>query len=428
MAEPVTSRDRLVDLRREFHRYPEPGWREFWTTDRIVRECDAIGVDDVAFGRDVHDADARDAVPDDASLDEWLERARERGADSDRLERMAGGFTGAIATIEGREAGPTVALRVDIDALPQREADGADHVPAAGEFRSENEGYMHACGHDAHITLGLGVLEAFAEGDFAGTLKVLFQPAEELIGGARPMVESGRLDDVDALLAAHVGLDYGTGEVVADLDVHLAVSQFRAHFTGAPAHAGGRPNAGKNAVQAMAAAIQGLYGIPRHEDGATRVNAGRVEGGTATNIVPEEALIEGEVRGESTHLMEYMRDHADRVLESAATMHDCEVEVERWGEAPTAAGDADVVEQIADVAADVRGVTDVLREGTLGGSEDAALLMRHVQERGGRASFVCVGTDHPGGHHTATFDVDEASLEIGVGVLADAIERLLDGE
>ena len=206
----------------------------------------------------------------------------------------------------------------------------------------------------------------------------------------------------------------------------MAWTAFLPAFGRPPAWAGGRPNAGKNAVQAVAAAIQGLYGIPRHEDGATRVNAGRVEGGTATNIVPEEALIEGEVRGESTHLMEYMRDHANRVLESAATMHDCEVEVERWGEAPTAAGDADVVDRVAAAAADVPDVTDVHREGTLGGSEDAALLMRHVQERGGRASFVCVGTDHPGGHHTATFDVDEDSLAVGVDVLTGAIERLLE--
>jgi aminobenzoyl-glutamate utilization protein A len=424
MAETTPRRDRLVDLRRTFHRYPEPAWCEFWTTDRIVSECESIGVDEVAYGPDVLSADDRDALPAAETLDEWLERARERGANSDRLDRMAGGVTGALATIHGDREGPTVAVRVDIDALPQRESDGDAHAPASRGFRSENEGYMHACGHDAHITIGLGVLAAFADGDFPGTLKVLFQPSEEVIGGARAMVERGVVDDVDALLAVHVGLGYGTGEVVAGMEGFLAVSQFHTEFAGESAHAGARPNEGRNAVQALGAAIQGLYGIPRHEDGETRINAGRVEGGTATNIVPEHAQIEGEVRGETTELMVYMREHADRIMHAAGAMHDCEVDVERTGEAPTANADESVVDAVEAAANDVSGVTAVHREGDLGGSEDAALLMRRVQESGGRASFVCIGTDHPGGHHTGTFDVDEDTLEIGVATLTRAIERL----
>ncbi len=419
----AVDRDWLVDLRREFHRYPEPGWCEFWTTDRIVDECERLGVDDVVYGPDALDADARDGLPDEATRAEWLDRAREAGANPDRLDRMAGGLTGAMATIR-RGDGPTIALRVDIDALPILESSDDAHHPAADGFRSTNEGYMHACGHDAHATFGLGVLRAIAESDFEGTLKVLFQPAEELIGGARPMVEAGLVDDVDALLAVHIGLDYPTGEVVAGLEGFLAVSQFRAHFTGESAHAGAAPDQGRNAVQAMATAVQNLYGIPRHLDGATRVNAGRVEGGTATNIIPESARLEGEVRGETTELMEYMREAADRTMDAAATMHDCEVSVERTGQAPTAHADDAVVDLVADVASGVAGVEQVHRHGTLGGSEDAAVLMDRVQDRGGEASFVCVGTDYPTGHHTETFDVDEDSLAIGVDVLAGAIERL----
>lgn len=417
-------RDRLVDLRRTFHRYPEPAWCEYWTTDRIVEECLAIGVDDLAFGPDVLAAEHRDAVPESETLEAWMERARDRGADPDRLDRMTGGFTGVVAVLDGDRDGRTVALRVDIDALPQREADDPDHAPVAAGFRSENDGYMHACGHDAHATIGLGVLDALSDRDFPGRVKVLFQPAEEVIGGARPMVESGQVDDVDALLAAHVGLGYDTGEIVAGMEGFLAVSQFQANFFGAPAHAGARPNEGRNAVQAMAAAVQGLQGIPRHEDGATRVNAGRVEGGTATNIVPESATIEGEVRGETTALMEYMRTHSDRVLQAGADMHDCTVEIERTGEAPTYEADPSAVDAVTAAAENTSGVTIVHETGDLGGSEDAALLLRRVQERGGHAAFVCIGTDHPGGHHTGRFDVDEDSLPIGVGVFAGALERL----
>jgi aminobenzoyl-glutamate utilization protein A len=285
---------------------------------------------------------------------------------------------------------------------------------------------MHACGHDAHATIGLGVVEELADREFPGTVTVLFQPAEEVVGGAVPVAESGALDDVDYLLALHVGLDHPTGEVVAGIEGFLAVSQFRAAFTGEPSHAGGHPEDGRNAVQAMATAVQNLSAIPRHSDGATRVNAGDVGAGTASNIVPEKAYIEGEVRGETTDLMAYMRDHAERVLHNAAEMHDCEVEFSTAGEAPSATPDDAVVDVVETVAADIDGVDSVVRHADLGGSEDATSLMRRVQNQGGKASFVCVGTDHPGGHHTATFDVDERSLPIGVDLLAAAICRLAE--
>jgi len=177
-------------------------------------------------------------------------------------------------------------------------------------------------------------------------------------------------------------------------------------------------------VQAMATAVQNLYGIPRHNDGATRVNAGVVEGGSAANVIPDEARIVAEVRGETTELMEYMKRRTRRVLRSAAQMHDCTVSIETGAEAPSATSDQALVSVVADVASDTAGVKRVLERDELGGSEDATFLMRKVQENGGTACYVGVGTDHPGGHHTATFDVDEASIGHGIDVLAGAIERI----
>jgi len=417
------SEEWLRSLRRDLHRRPEPAWCEFYTTARIVEELREIGVDELYVGRDALATGARSAVPDEETLAAWHERAREAGAVPEVLGEFEGGYTGAVAVLD-RGEGPTVALRVDIDGLPREESDDPEHVPAREGFRSENEGAMHACGHDAHATIGLGVLRGVADSDFRGTFKLLFQPAEERIGGGAPIAESGHLDDVDALLAVHVGLDHPTGEVVAGVDDFLAVSHFEAHFTGESAHAGGHPNRGRNAVQAMATAVQNLYAIPRHEAGATRVNAGKVAGGTATNIVPEGAVIEGEIRGATTELMEYTREHAERMLRSGAEMHDCSVAIERGGEAPSAKSDEELVDVVADVASGVDGVDSVVRRDTLGGSEDASYLMRRVQERGGKAGYVCIGTDHPGGHHTATFDVDEDSLAIGVDVLSGAVVSL----
>jgi aminobenzoyl-glutamate utilization protein A len=418
-----TSRESLVSLRRELHRYPEPAWREFYTTSRIVDELERIGVDELYVGREALASDERMAVPDDEELAAWRERAREAGAREDVLAKTEGGHTGAVAVLRKGE-GPTIALRVDIDALPQPEATDDDHHPAREGFRSGNEGYMHACGHDAHTTIGLGVLRRVKDSDFSGTLKLLFQPAEEVVGGGKAMAESGHLDDVDHLLALHVGLDHPTGEVVAGIDDFLAVTHLHAEFTGKPGHAGAKPEEGYNAVQALAAGVQALYGIPRHSEGATRVNAGRIEGGTASNIIPEAAEAEIEVRGETTGLKTYMHDRAIDALEGSAAAYGCTVDTEVVGDAPSATSDEALVDLVYDVAGSVDGVTNRLRRDALGGSEDATYLMQYVQDRGGDACYVGIGTDHPGGHHTATFDTDEDSLAIGVDTLSGTIEQL----
>jgi aminobenzoyl-glutamate utilization protein A len=436
-----TRHDELTELRRDLHRHPEPAWREFYTTSRIIEECERIGVDGLYVGPTVLADGERTAVPDDAELREWRERASEAGAHEDVLGRLEGGHTGAVAVLE-RGEGPTVALRVDIDGLLREESADEEHTPVREGFRSQT-GAMHACGHDAHTAIGVGVLEAIAErssagnqnspssddiaeSGFQGTLKVLFQPGEEMVAGGKPLARSGHLDDVDYLLATHVGLDHPTGEVVAGIDDFLAVHHFHAEFTGEPAHAGGKPNEGENAVQAMAAAIQNLYAIPRHDDGPTRVNAGMVGGGSATNIIPEEAFIDGEVRGRSTELMEYMRERAERVLEHAAGMHGCSVELSTVGGAPSAKSDGALVDIVHDIATGMDVVETPTERDDLGGSEDATYLMREVQENGGHAAYVCIGTDHPGGHHTATFDVDEESIAIGVDCLADAIHEIAE--
>ncbi|RNJ26567.1 amidohydrolase [Halosegnis longus] len=419
----LTTRDALVAFRRDLHQYPEPAWREFYTTSRIVDELERIGVDELYLGRDALKSEARMAVPDAEEIESWRERARKKGAREDVLAAAEGGHTGAVAVLKKGE-GPTVALRVDIDALPQKESERSEHLPTAEGFRSDNEGHMHACGHDAHATIGLGILERVKESDFAGTFKILFQPAEEVVGGGKAMAESGHLDDVDHMLALHVGLDYPTGEVVAGIDGFLAVAQLHAEFTGHPGHAGAKPEEGRNAVQAMAAAVQGLYGIPRHSDGATRVNAGRVEGGTASNIIPESATMEIEVRGETTELKEFVHERAMDALEGSAQAYGCEVDVNVVGDAPSATSDESLVDLVAEAAGTVDSVESLVRRGDLGGSEDATYLMQYVQDNGGDACYVCIGTSHPGGHHTATFDVEEETIPIGIDTLVGTIERL----
>jgi aminobenzoyl-glutamate utilization protein A len=412
--------DALVEFRRDLHRHPEPAFCEFYTTARIVEELESRDVSALHVGPDAIASDERLSKPDDAELEKWSSRAIDAGADPDVVDQLEGGNTGVVAVVE-RGEGPVVGLRVDIDALPILESEDDDHAPVRGGFRSENEGWMHACGHDAHTTMGLGVIDAVLDSDFSGTLKVFFQPAEEKVGGGAPMTASGHLDDVDYLYAVHIGLDHPTGEIVAAVDGFLAVSGFEVEFTGSPAHAGGHPEAGDNAIQALATAIENMYGIPRHADGSTRVNAGVVEGGTASNIIAETARVECEVRGETTELMEYMWEKTGQVIDAAAEMHGCEAERSRNSRAPSAVSDEGIARLVAEAAEGVEGVTNVMDRDELGGSEDATYLMQAVQDNGGQACYVGVGTDHPGGHHTRTFDVDEESLRIGIETLSNAI-------
>ncbi|OIB58988.1 amidohydrolase [Natrialba sp. SSL1] len=413
---------RVVDLRRAFHRHPEPGWREFKTTARVVSELESLGVDEIVVGRDALATEERMAVPSEAELEPWLDRARDAGVREDVLEKTAGGYTGAIAVLEQGE-GPTVGLRVDLDAISMTESSAEDHRPAAEAFRSEHEGYMHACGHDAHVAMALGTIQAVKASDFSGTFKVFFQPAEEISGGGKAMAESGYLDDVDYLFAPHIGLDHPTGEIVAGIEKPLAMAHLTATFEGASAHAGKAPNEGGNTMQAAATAIQNAYAIPRHSEGMTRVNVGYIEGGTASNVIAEELTIEAEVRGETTGLMEYMRTELERVLYAAAEMHDCDVTPRVISESPRADSDPALRELVSAVARRTQGVDQVIGTAEFGVSEDVTYLMERVQADGGLASYVLIGTDHPTNHHTPTFDIDETSLEIGVTVLAEAIQE-----
>jgi len=283
---------------------------------------------------------------------------------------------------------------------------------------------MHACGHDAHATVGVGVIDAVLDSDFAGTLKLFFQPAEERGSGGGPMARSPHIEDVEYLYAVHVGLDHPTGEIVAAVGGFLAVSGFEVEFTGSPAHAGAHPEEGDNAIQAMSEAVTSMYGIARHGDGPTRVNAGVVEGGTAGNIIAEHARMEAEVRGSTTELMEYMWEETSTVIDAAAEMHGVEADRTLLSRAPSAESDELLANFIRDAAASVEGVDSVLDYDDLGGSEDATYLMNAVQENGGNACYIGLGTDHPDGHHTAKFDVDEESLRIGIETLSGAIIAL----
>jgi len=318
--------------------------------------------------------------------------------------------------------GPTVGLRADIDGLAAAESADGSHRPAAEGFHSEHEGLMHAYGHDADTAIGIGALERVAvpDSDFWGTFKMFFRPASEIEGGGRAMANGPHVEGVDAVFVVNVGFGHPTGEVVAGVNSMYAIERFRAEFAGEFTHAAKSPETGRNAVQAMANAVGDLYAVPRHSGGPTRVNVGTVDASQATNVIASDATIEGEVRGETAELLRSMQEWTDRVLAGAARMHDCEVKTETVGKAPSADSDDLLADRVYGVIDGMKRVTSPVRRTDFGTGEDAAWLMNVAGDAGGRATHVIIGTDHPTGHHTPAFDVDERGIDIGVEVLARA--------
>ena len=414
----------LEEIRRDLHAHPESGWTEFRTTALVAEELDARGFT-LHLGPEAVEVDARLGVPDDDAIERAVERALDEGAPEEYVDRMDG-VTGLVAEkTYGDGSGPTVGVRVDMDALERSEATDDDHRPARESFASTHPNEMHACGHDGHTAIGLGIARELDEhGGFDGTLKLFFQPAEEGGRGGKPMSETDHLDDVEHFLALHLGLGNETGTVIAAYENPLSNAKLDVVFEGEPAHAGNAPNEGRNALQAATAAIQNLYAIPRHADGATRINVGKVSSPNPQNVIAEEARMRVEVRGGTADLNEYMLDRARTIVEHAAGMHEVDLRTSLYGKTTTFEADDEMVDAVAAASADLDSVTGVVERDDIGGSEDASYLIRRVQGNGGAATYVGIGASNPYGHHTARFDIDEDALVIGVDVVAATIRSL----
>jgi aminobenzoyl-glutamate utilization protein A len=264
--------ERAIGYRRDFHRYAESGWTEFRTASLVARCLTDLGYEVVVGGQVIKEAD-RMGLPHPDLLHWHWQRALEQGGDPEFLEAVRGGSTGVVGILR-RGQGPTVGLRFDMDAVDITESERPEHRPACEGFASVNDGAMHACGHDGHTAIGLGVAEVLMSlmDQIRGTVKLIFQPAEEGVRGAKAMVGAGVVDDVDYLLGLHLYSGWQLGEIDPGRTNYLATTKFDATLVGAPSHAGGRPHEGKNALLAAATAVLNLHAIPRHKEGATRIN------------------------------------------------------------------------------------------------------------------------------------------------------------
>lgn len=405
-------REEAVALRREFHKYAESSWLEFRTTARIAEYLEGLGIPYVMGTQAIHPDYVVDA-PSQKRKQEAMERAVAQGGRPDLVERT-GGYTGLVATIDTGNPGPVVALRFDIDANDCTEpTDDPAHKPAAGGYASVNTGSQHACGHDAHITIGLMTCKLLQQhkDQLRGVIKILFQPAEEGVRGAEAMVRTGVLTDVDYFLSGHVGFGAKTIDTfIASCTGLLATSKVNAYFHGTPAHAGASPESGHSALLAAAAAAVMMHSQCQDGRGAARVNVGVLRAGSARNVVPAEAELLVETRGLTTEINRDMMARAENCIRGAAAAYGCTVDLVKAGGAISADSDKALADFAADTVRQYGLAKKIESDFYFGASEDVTYLMREVQSHGGQAIYMMYGTEIAAPHHNDKFDLNEDVL------------------
>lgn len=419
------AKSQVIEDRRDFHKYPESGWTEFRTAAVIAKRLMKLGYG-VGMGAGVIKKEAMMGGVPGEELARHMERALEQGADPKLVKAMEGGFTGVVGWLDCGP-GPVTAIRFDIDANDIDEAKDDNHRPFKLNFASQNPGVMHACGHDGHAAMGLGVAEILADlkDQLKGKILLIFQPAEEGARGARAMVEAGVVNGLDHILGFHLGFQANQSHMlICGTGKFLATTKLDIRFKGKPAHAGANPHQGRNALLAAASAALNLHAIPRHGKGASRITVGTLNAGQGRNIIPHRAVMKIETRGETSEIDEFMVLKARAVINGAALMHDVDCDIEQVG--GTKSGESSPeMESILSRVAKKTGLFGCIEEHVdFGASEDFAHMMTHVQNSGGTGTYFMVGSDLAAGHHECYFDFDEASLSRGMELILNLLVEL----
>jgi len=369
-----------VALRRDLHQNPELAWAERRTAGRVAAFLEGSGLD-VRAG-------------------------------------VAG--TGLVATARGAGA-RTVVLRADMDGLPIQEQSDAPYA-------SRVPGVMHACGHDGHTAIGAAAARVLGARRPAGTVRVLFQPAEEGEGGAQRVLAEGALEGADVILGIHLWNELPVGTIgVKAGPLMAAVDRLSIVVRGRGGH-GGHPHRAADPVVAAAQVVLALQTLVSREvsplDSAV-LTVGAIHGGQAFNVIPDEVTLTGTVRTFDAALRRSIPDRVRRIAGGVASALQCEAEVEVRPGNPPVVNDAAVAGLARRAAVRVVGEENVVEpEPTMGG-EDMAVYFERVP-----GCFVFVGSANPARgldqpHHSPRFDFDEAALAIGCEFMVQVAEEAL---
>jgi len=376
--------DQLIGWRRDIHQHPELGFEEVRTSALVAETLRGMGI----------------------------------------TVRTNVGKTGVIGSLGSGQ--PVIAIRADMDALPIQEA---NDVP----YASTTPGLMHACGHDAHTAILLGVARLLSDlpDRPPGEIRFLFQPCEEKqdadgLSGASRMISDQALDGVDAVIALHIASEAPVGIVVIDDGpIHAAADAFEAVIKGKGGH-GAYPHQGVDPIYLLGLVIQAIYGIRSRRIDPTQpavISLGSIHTGNASNVIPDEVRLNGTIRSLSDDIREQLHTELDHALSIVRPLGgDYTLTIQRGY--PPLHNNSEIAAAIRVSAQEIVGPERTTRYGFSMGAEDFAYMTRTVP---GAMCFVGaqIGNDmRP--HHSPIFNIDEQSLKIGAAVLAQSAVRLLN--
>lgn len=372
-------------LRRDFHRHPELGFQEVRTAGIVARELAALG-----------------------------------------LEVSSGiAETGVIALLEGDHPGPVALLRFDMDALPIQEQNQV-------EYASEKAGVMHACGHDGHTAIGLTVARILSaqRAGLHGTAKLVFQPAEEGLGGAKRMVDEGVLENPrpDLSLSLHLWNERPLGWLgIADGPTMAAAEIFKVRLTGRGGH-GAVPNLAIDPVAAAAQVISALQSVVSRNVSpldAAVISVTTVQAGEAFNVIPSEAVLQGTIRTFKPEVRKRVLERFEQVIGGVAGAMECQAEIELKAITPAVVNDPRVAARVQMAAARLFPESPVATGFSTMGSEDMAFMMQDIP-----GCYFFLGSANPErgldyAHHHPRFDFDEQVLPRAAALMAAAAMEFL---
>ena len=402
----------LVELRRDFHSHPELSMQEYRTATRIEEELDKLGIE--------HYRSTNTGV---IGLIRGMAKSEPaKNIGSDESESNVGHQN---STREGKDR--IVALRADIDALPILERDDR-------EYCSINQGIMHACGHDVHNTslLGAAIILANNRDKFAGTVKLIFQPGEEIGAGAQTMIENGEMKGVERIFGLHVAPDLRCGEVGVTSGINNAsVDHFRIEIEGKATHVS-TPQLGTDALYIAAqtvVALQALVTRTTSPIDPVVIGIGILNSGTSYNIVSGSGIIEGTTRTTSAKTRQEVKDKVTKTAKNIAQIYGGTAKVVWKYYTSALINDDRVSEEVRSIVEDILGKNAAkIRPISLGGDNFAEFLLEVP------GAYAYLGTSNERlpntliQIHNEGFDIDEKALDIGAALYAEYALRWLNLE